>query len=876
MLREKRLDVSEKKVFLLPAVFLVLLMACVLFPMKAEAGWNGSTYEISTASELVYFKNYVNGGNTGTNAILTCDIDMSSVTGWDGIGVNDSVLYTGTFDGNGFCISNLSGSQGLFAYNGGTVKNIVINDVNIIPQSNDIGMIVGHNKGNVQGCIVSGNIEISDWFISIGGIVGWNDGGTVQGCMCFGTGAGQYYYNLIGLVGTLYGGGALSNCYYSGACEKPIVGSNWGQPEEVYYKSEGSFYKFTTYGGDPDDSEGNKIVEMLNAWSDSNDGHFTYFLNAENEVDYVLSRFSAEADDVTYDGNPHGITITVPGNPEIRYGTSADSCTQTESPAFKDVGKYTVYFQILKGGRVTEDSKEFEIKAKELTISGVNAQDRAYDTTNTVTLTGGTLNGVISGDDVSFSLGNGTLTDAMPGELKSVQTNIVLTGADKKNYSLIQPTNITVNILKASQSAPENIGAAPETVALKKDGKITNVTAAMEYRKDGADSYLSVSGTEITDLEPGKYFVRYKETDCYNASGNTEVEVLSGKKMKVTLPSNQTGYTLSADKESIAWTESATLTFSLAPGYSKTDKFAVKVNGTPVALQADGTYTISKAETDITVTVEGVADITAPDAVITVEKNEWKEFFNGITFGLFFDKATDVTITAEDKDTGSGLKDICYFISVQELSEEQVRALDDADWTEYTDIFSIDDEKNYIIYAKAADNAGNTVYINSDGLVIDKTVPKIMGIENGRTYCISVGFTVDEDYLDKVTVNGTELVPVNGIYTLKAGENEVIVIDKAGNKTPMTVAVNEKHTFRWIVDRKASSSRIGYKHEECSVCGYKKGKVVIPASGSGNVKTENVNTGDNANVIFWLLLMAASTGMVFGIIVYRRKKISNR
>ena len=89
---------------------------------------------------------------------------------------------------------------------------------------------------------------------------------------------------------------------------------------------------------------------------------------------------------------------------------------------------------------------EVSILPVELTVSDVQAVDRPYDGTSRVGLTGGTLSGVRFGDDVSFVLGEGEMADAAEGSGKPVTTAIALTGAKAGNYTLTQPTGLTVDI----------------------------------------------------------------------------------------------------------------------------------------------------------------------------------------------------------------------------------------------------------------------------------------------------------------------------------------------------------------------------------------------------------------------------------------------
>ena len=94
------------------------------------------------------------------------------------------------------------------------------------------------------------------------------------------------------------------------------------------------------------------------------------------------------------------------------------------------------------------------------------------------------------------------------------------------------------------------------------------------------------------------------------------------------------------------------------------------------------------------------------------------------------------------------------------------------------------------------------------------------------------------------------------------------------------------HSFKWVVDKEATATQKGSKHEECKVCGYKKTAVEIPATGSTtkptdptqtnpNTDAESPKTGDNSNMILWIALLFISGGAVIGIIVYSKKKKEN-
>ena len=88
------------------------------------------------------------------------------------------------------------------------------------------------------------------------------------------------------------------------------------------------------------------------------------------------------------------------------------------------------------------------------------------------------------------------------------------------------------------------------------------------------------------------------------------------------------------------------------------------------------------------------------------------------------------------------------------------------------------------------------------------------------------------------------------------------------------------HDFKWVVDKEATATQKGSKHEECKVCGYKKAAVEIPATGTPTepgkpTDSDSPQTGDNSNMILWIALLFISGGAVIGITVYSKKKKEN-
>lgn len=170
----------------------------------------------------------------------------------------------------------------------------------------------------------------------------------------------------------------------------------------------------------------------------------------------------------------------------------------------------------------------------------------------------------------------------------------------------------------------------------------------------------------------------------------------------------------------------------------------------------------------------------------------------------------------------------------------------------------------------------------------------------------TVVFTPDSGYeIDTVTVNGVKAeVLSNTLEVIMDADKTVIVTYKsiphthsygadwksdADNHWHECPCGDRKdtaaHTFKWVIDKEATATARGSKHEECTVCGYKKAAVEIPATGSTvkpSDQTDNLGnttspkTGDSSNLVLWNALLFISGGAVIGTTVVSRKKKHNR
>ena len=195
------------------------------YPGSAESGTEEDVYQIWTPEQMNLIG--ANPGDWGSNFILMADIDLSAYTGMDYnlIGTSFSSPFTGTFEGNGHVISNLTIARlfedhiGLFGYVwGGRIQNLGIENSNVIGGSS-VGGLVGFNDyGTLASCYAAGLVGGSA--NSVGGLVGYNHHGTLASCYAAVSVSGSVTVG--GLVGYNYYG-ALTSCYAVG----PVSGTSY-------------------------------------------------------------------------------------------------------------------------------------------------------------------------------------------------------------------------------------------------------------------------------------------------------------------------------------------------------------------------------------------------------------------------------------------------------------------------------------------------------------------------------------------------------------------------------------------------------------------------------------------------------------------------
>ena len=365
----------------------------------------------------------------------------------------------------------------------------------------------------------------------------------------------------------------------------------------------------------------------------------------------------------------------------------------------------------------------------------------------------------------------------------------------------------TVTVGKAPQIA--EVEAYDETVSGKNDGYVTlkPLLSAYEMRKPGeAFTACEGAGTKLP-LPAGTYEIRMKETENYEASGIQTVTVRPGPKLTLTLPSPQTGYTLTASKTQLDWHEDVTLTFQLdSVGAYKAADFGIWAEAgsekTKLTLGNDGAVKLTAPEKDITITVTGVkTDNVAPQASIRgrlrkdsgyyvkwegFQENPADDFVNG-----------DFVISAADR--GSGVASIWYCLSQTPLT---LAEMDTASWVSApltgTNQAKVPITENgvYYLYVKALDKANNAGYACTGKLVKESNPPTFSGVKDGETYYVSQQMEIHDDGMPDwyraegsigVVPNGGNENPVKLQLPNNGSSYTFTVGDRCGNEAKITV-----------------------------------------------------------------------------------------
>ena len=321
----------------------------------------------------------------------------------------------------------------------------------------------------------------------------------------------------------------------------------------------------------------------------------------------------------TYDGSPKSLVVKgkLPEGAKVAY----------ENNEKTDAGIYDVTAKITAPGYNDKVlSSKLTINKKELTVTGLKAENKTYDGTKNAVITGGTLTGAVKGDDVAAAIpkeGTFAKADAAKGIAVSIG-EIALSGEKAKNYTLTRPAALKADIAKAALTVKAN------DLYIVKGQKVT-LTYTLTGELFGDDKLTGELSTKADGTKTGEFAITQ---GTLKATANYELKFEGGKV-----------YVSDKKPQNITVSELGEKTYGDA---------AVKITATPDADSRLSDFTFESDNKDVAeVSADGTVTIKAAgEANITVKQAGNEEYapFAGTLKLTVNKKAVTVTeIKLDDK-----------------------------------------------------------------------------------------------------------------------------------------------------------------------------------------------------------------------------------
>lgn len=272
-----------------------------------------------------------------------------------------------------------------------------------------------------------------------------------------------------------------------------------------------------------------------------------------------------------------------------------------------------------------------------------------------------------------------------------------ITVESKKNNS----DNIKVTVKVIDNAGNEYEKSVVLAVNIDKPTATIDFTDTANKVVDGHGYYNAARTATITIIDRANSF------DKETATNGIVFSAVDGKGNSIELSSN--------DVVISEWTSSGnqhttTVTFNKDGNYTWSFAYVNKADSAMEKIVSD------KSDSPYSFTV----DKTAPIGTVTVNTNTWDKLLNVLTFGLYSNVKADVTATADDATSP-------YTVEYFETGNPVAMTADDLDketFKPYKD-YSVENDKQFVVYLKITDYAGNYIYINSDGYIVDTVASNI-------------------------------------------------------------------------------------------------------------------------------------------------------
>lgn len=392
---------------------------------------------------------------------------------------------------------------------------------------------------------------------------------------------------------------------YSGEYDKAAHGAVVNASATTVDGSEVTFTYATSedgvYGDAPEYTDAGTYTVYYKAVAANHNEATGSFTVTIEKADYDISGVKFEDTTLVYNGSVQSISAT--GLPE--------GLTATYSEGIKDVGSVVITATLANNDDNYNDpvstmQATLTISPKSLTVSGTfTAKDREYDGSPYVDLVGKNyaLNGIVGSDEVTLLSYRGVMEDKNVGDNKTVNVIVQIAGADSKNYEVVQPASVTVNITPAELAVTWS-----DTLEFDYNGSEQAPTASVPTGVLGEIVEITVSGaqtdagtyTATATTDNGNYtltnatveFTINKIASVIDVSGVVKDYVYNG-----TLQTINSGATLNHSEAELTYGNNTFTTVAEGNGMEVTVSVAESTN----YLEASATFTITVTAKQITV-----------------------------------------------------------------------------------------------------------------------------------------------------------------------------------------------------------------------------------------------------------------------------------
>lgn len=517
-----------------------------------------------------------------------------------------------------------------------------------------------------------------------------------------------------------------------------------------------------------------------------------------------------------------------PGGGEVTYTYYTDeACTLQTTPAENGAeenggkpvyaGTYYVKAEVAAANGYNAASGKASFTIQQKTI-GIQWEDTELTYTGIEQAPTAIATGLVDGDSCRLTV-KGAMKDTNAKVGNEFYTAEVVS-VDNRNYKLPEE-----GLTQSFTIVPAELKITWSDTELTYSGEEQKPTATPTGMVNGETVAVSISGGQVnanTQEETYTATASVSDKNYVIKEGSETISFTIKPKTITEEMVSLSGGTLKGDSYEYKFTKE-----NITPAVDVADSGKNLVKETDYILSGDttetayGNYTlIVNGQGNYTGTVDvkwNITDPNAPAATISIDTNQWNTFWNTVTFGHFFKDTQKVTVSGTDGENESGVKDVFYYMT--ETPVVDPAELSGVEWTEIDNngSFSIEPNRKLYIYAKVTDNAGNTVIVNSDGIVVYTDAAQVIeemiftrlgdndliaDVElNGNTVkeikCGGSELTYDEDYtVDQNT--GAITFQNNWLKTLDAGEYTLTVsynpmgveyVSGNGNDEPATTSI---------------------------------------------------------------------------------------